>query len=183
MNLPKLVVLTGRPGSGKTTLAEILSKETHCPVLIRDKFKEGYVNTTGIDHKSLGPDINRKIYEIFFNTVEVMLKNDISLIVEAAFQHNLWETKLNQLSKISKISIIVCSVDPETARSRIIERGRLDPSREKYHGDRANLIVKNDKEIQLPDYQPPKLSFPTLNVDCSNGYQPELVNILNFINL
>ncbi|MBI5301695.1 MAG: AAA family ATPase [Chloroflexi bacterium] len=43
MSRPFIIVVTGRPGSGKTTLAHELSKRIHCPVFCRDEFKEGYV--------------------------------------------------------------------------------------------------------------------------------------------
>jgi len=42
---PLLIVVTGRPASGKTTLSRILSAEIKCPLLSRDEFKEGYINT------------------------------------------------------------------------------------------------------------------------------------------
>jgi dephospho-CoA kinase len=45
MNKPLLIVITGRPSSGKTTLACIISKEIKCPVVSRDELKEGYINT------------------------------------------------------------------------------------------------------------------------------------------
>jgi len=43
----RLIVVTGRPGSGKTTLAHTLAKAIHCPLISRDEIKEGLVNTTG----------------------------------------------------------------------------------------------------------------------------------------
>ena len=42
---PKLVVVSGRPGAGKTTLAKKLGELIKLPVFCRDEFKEGYVST------------------------------------------------------------------------------------------------------------------------------------------
>ncbi|MBD1868717.1 ATP-binding protein [Cyanobacteria bacterium FACHB-471] len=45
MTKPFVVVVAGRPGSGKTTLAHKLVGQIHCTALCRDEFKEGYVNS------------------------------------------------------------------------------------------------------------------------------------------
>ncbi len=43
-NQPKCIIVTGRPASGKTTLAWILVKKLNLPLISRDALKEGYVN-------------------------------------------------------------------------------------------------------------------------------------------
>jgi predicted kinase len=181
MSQPFIVVVTGRPGSGKTTLAHKLSQEIHCPALCRDEFKEGYVHTMGGDHASLGPDVNRTLYELFFESVQFVVKKNISVVIEAAFQHKLWEPKLNALAVYARIIIVVCSVDPHTARLRCIERGLADHTRELFHGDKAVRAAKEGLDLPLADYSPPALAFPTLEVDTTSGYQPTIGEVVDFI--
>lgn len=88
MNTPYLLIITGRPGSGKTTLAQHLSEELHLPLLSRDEIKEGYARTYGLGHDNLPPDTNLIVTELFFETIATWLEAGISLIVEAAFQHS-----------------------------------------------------------------------------------------------
>ena len=45
---PKCVIVAGRPGSGKNTLAVKLARALWMPVVSRDEIKEGYVNTFGV---------------------------------------------------------------------------------------------------------------------------------------
>jgi predicted kinase len=180
MNKPFLLVVTGRPGSGKTTLAHALAKEIRCPAFCRDEFKEGLVNSVNSSHADLGTDANWRVYETFFQAVELLLANGITLVIEAAFQHKLWAPKLEPLLNISRTRIVVCSVDPQLARARVIQRGLFDANRERFHGDFAVHAAKNDLQLQSGNYDPPRLPAPTLEVDTTNGYQPGIDAIVSF---
>jgi len=55
---PRCILITGRPGSGKSTLVDTLSKQLYLPKVSRDEFKEGYVNTFRTHHNELPPETN-----------------------------------------------------------------------------------------------------------------------------
>lgn len=181
MHKPFLVVVTGRPGSGKTTLAHKLADRIHCPALCRDEFKEGYVHTMGGSHATLGDDVNWRIYEIFFETVSFVISRGISVVIEAAFQHKLWQPKLVSLAEVAEVSIIVCAVDLQLARSRFIERGLADATREHFHGDNAIQAAKAGRDMPVGSYQPPEMDLPTVIVDTTDGYNPGLDQIVAFV--
>jgi len=88
---PKLVVVSGRPGAGKTTFAKKLGESIELPVFCRDEFKEGYVRTFEVNHKNLAADTNKIVTDTFFETTGFLLSKNVSLIAEAAFQHPVWE--------------------------------------------------------------------------------------------
>lgn len=180
MNKPYLVVVTGPPGTGKSTLVHRLADQTHCLAFSRDEFKEGYVTTSGRSHSDLGRQINADIYQSFFDAVEFLLAKGISLVIEAAFQHKLWQPKLSALQSVCHLSIVLCSVDQDLAQQRILDRGRADVSREYFHGDPAVAAVKQGLALPKTEYQPPKLDVPTLVVDTSDGYRPDLLGIAEF---
>jgi predicted kinase len=176
---PALIVVTGRPGSGKTTLAHSLARAVRCPAICRDEIKEGFVNTTG-DIGKPGDDIALGVYEVFFDTVQLLLGRRITLIAEAAFQHRRWAPRLNPLQEMARIRIVLCTIDPALARSRHIERGVADPERERFHHDRAVQAAREGRALPIGDYDPPHLEMPTLAVDTTEGYQPGFEAILSF---
>ena len=181
MKKPLLIVVTGRPASGKTTLAHTLAKQIHCPALCRDEFKEGFVNTTNGSHDTLDDDVNREIYETFFQVVELMISKRISLVVEAAFQHKLWAPKLEPLQNLSRMSVLICTVDPILAKARFLERIVADPTRKRFHGDQSAHREKEGSQATLGIYDPPRLSTPTLSVDTTDGYRPGIEAIVSFV--
>jgi len=181
MNKPLLVVVTGRPASGKTTLAHILSKEIKCPLLSRDELKEGYVNTLDIEHCRLDNSAAWHIYNSFFEAIDLLISKDISVIVEAAFQDKLWKPKLSQLSDKAEIKIIICNTSPDIAKARFAGRLLSDPDRNKYHGDKFLNSVKGPDRLMAEHYAPVNIAAPTLEVDTTENYNPGLGEIIGFI--
>jgi predicted kinase len=170
---PFLIVVTGRPGAGKTSLAHALAREIGCPAICRDEIKEGLVNTTG--HKGApGGEADRHVYETFFDTVELLVTRKVTLVAEAAFQHKLWAPQLGRFRDIADVRIVVCEVEPETAQTRRTARAVSEPSRERFHHDRAAL-EKGDTA-----YDPPRLDVPILTVNTSDGYEPGIEAVVAF---
>ena len=177
--LPSLIVVTGEPGSGKTTLTPLLAKAVRCPAISRDEIKEGLINTTGESGKP-GDDVARVVYEAFFDVMELLLRRRVTLIAEAAFQHQVWAPKLQPLRQIAHIRIIHCTIDPNLARSRHIARSQADRHRQRFHHDRELHFDDDGRERPLQSYDPPRLDVPTLTVDTSDGYQPAMDRIIAF---
>src|SRR5437867_9817352 len=107
---PLLIVVAGRPGAGKTSLAHALARAIRCPAICRDEIKEGLVNTTG-QSGTPGDDIAWRVYEAFFDTVKLLLGHGITLVAEAAFQHKVWAPKLTLMRDTARIRIVLCTID------------------------------------------------------------------------
>src|SRR5215217_462411 len=139
---PKCIIVTGRAGAGKTTLSKKLGQRLWMPVISRDEIKEGYVNTYGVKHDQLPADTNAVVSDFFFDVVNQYLANKVSIVIEAAFQHKVWEPRIARIAEVGSPFIIVCSVDSETAASRHLRRGLDDPGREFYHGDKRVSLYR-----------------------------------------
>jgi shikimate kinase len=172
---PKLVIITGLPGAGKTTLAKKLAEILYFPTVIRDELKEGYVNTFGVKHDILPKDTNRIVSDFFFETIESFISIKISLIAECAFSHNIFESKIRHWKSMAHIIFVNCHVEPETAALRHLRRGLDNSRREFFHGDaRVSHFRKTGENIPCSNYIYPHFDVLTFKVSTENGYSPSL---------
>ena len=175
MGHPTLVVVSGPPGSGKTQLAHALAAAVGCPAISRDEIKEGMVHAHGSGFSpSVGDELTRRTYPLFFDVVRRLLEGGVTVVAEAAFQDRRWRQGLEPLSSLATFRIIRCAVPDDVARERRLRRMAV-PTRAA-HTDSQWLDTPASRfdAISLP--------VPTLVVDTSDGYAPELAAILRFVN-
>src|SRR5689334_19364529 len=82
---PLLVVVTGMPSSGKTTVAEALAARLQLPLVAKDDLKESLFGTLGPGDVAWSGRLGDAAYELIFTLARRMLAAHVSLIVEANF--------------------------------------------------------------------------------------------------
>ncbi len=117
---------------------------------------------------------NAVVTNLFFELVRQYLAGQVSVVIEAAFQHAVWEAKMPMIRQMSNPYLVIRSVDAEVAASRHLERGLSDSRREFYHGDRRVSIYRATGEMApAGEYVEPDFDVPTIRAsterDCSPG--------------
>lgn len=174
MPQPYLIVVTGRPGSGKTTFAKKLGDEICMPVISRDHIKEGYLHTFGQSHDELPASTNKTATDIFFDTLMGLVTHNVSVIAEAAFQHGVWSAKLAPFIGKARICVLICKVDDKLALDRYVRRGLDNPLREYFHGDKGVDLARAGMELSVPLYEEPRIDVPTFHIDTTGDYAPSI---------
>ena len=161
---PGLIVVSGRPGAGKTTLAHAVARGVGCPAVCRDEIREGIVHAGTPD-----PEM-RHTFETFFAALRFFLNAGVTVVAEAAFQDHLWRPNLTPLAATAEIRVIRCEVDPALARERMISRRAADPVR----------AIHQERDVPVREHAPIAMDVPTLVVDTTDGYSPALPAIVSF---
>ncbi|MGH3252804.1 MAG: AAA family ATPase [Trebonia sp.] len=177
---PTLVVVSGPPGSGKTTLAHEVARAVGCPAVCRDEIKEGMVHATPGFVPGTGDELTMRTLPAFFGVLELLLTAGVTTVGEAAFQDKIWHPRLAPLLPLAQIRIVHCVVEPELAFQRIVLRGRASTVRTAHADpgphDAADYIRRHLAFDRV------SLDAPQIEVNTTSGYRPGLNQILAFIN-
>ena len=180
MARPTLVVVSGPPGSGKTSLAHAIAQAVPCPAVCRDELKEGMVHALGGGFEAAAGDpLTRRTLPLFFDVLRLMLAAEVTVVAEAAFQDRLWRPGLEPLAELAKVRIVQCHVDASVGHARYLQRQAAG-------GRQAHASILGG---ELEDWQRAYESFdrvsvpaPSMDVDTTEGYAPGLAEIVAFVN-
>lgn len=169
---PTLILVTGPGGSGKSTLAHRLAREIGCPVISRDELKEGMVAATPGFVPAPSDPLTLRTYGLFFDVIALLLEHGVTLVAEAAFQHDTWVRRLEPLRASAELRIIRCVVPAEVRRARA--ESRRQNSRTRGAHDDVGYFAAAAAFDAL------HLDAATLDVDATVDYRPDFAAILDF---
>lgn len=178
---PSLVLVRGKPGSGKTTLARRLSETDALglQVLHRDAIKAGLVESHGRETPEVRAAIVPRSFDLFFQTIELWLRAGVSLIAEHGLTYQWHEKPLRALIPLARTVVVSCDPPDEVAARRFIMRERaIGGHRPDYHPPAIERMEQGTFDWRR--FDPFDLGVPELRVDTTDGYAPGLDAIVAF---
>lgn len=83
--MPKVLVISGPPAAGKTTLARELSERLQIPVLAKDTIKESLLDSIGYSDRQRSVEIGYAAFQLHLALAKELLQSGTSFIYETAF--------------------------------------------------------------------------------------------------
>ena len=136
--MAKIVIINGRPGVGKTTLARRLNDDLGLAWMGKDTIKEFLFDQIGIGDRAWSRVLGQASATMLMDLLDVMLKNDIDFIVENAFWRDFARKDIGDIAKRYNAECleIYCFTDEATRIDRFfdrIEKGERHPGHAEMH--------------------------------------------------
>jgi predicted kinase len=132
-----IVIVTGPPASGKTTLARAVAEGTRLPLLAKDALKEILYDVLGAGDVAWSRRLGLATYPLLYHVAESQVHAGRSFVLEANFASSEATDELRRLDERAPFRALqlVCGGDADVLVSRYLaraagrHRGHLDAQR------------------------------------------------------
>lgn len=114
-----LVLITGLPGTGKSTVADHLAKRINAKVLRTDEIRKHLFTTPKYTNEE-----KEIVYNALFLTAENLLKAKQNVVVDGTFYKKALRQKVHKVAASAKSSFVIveCTAPDEAIARRMVRR-------------------------------------------------------------
>jgi predicted kinase len=177
MKKPLVIVISGLPCTGKTTLGKRIARAFSLPYFSKDAFKEALFDELGWSDRAWSKKLGLASYKLLFSILEAQLVVGQSCIVEANFYPEFHDQILNDFKRRydTEFFQIHCHTQPDILLERFRTRWESG-TRHPGHADNVTL-----PEMEQLVYQKPfrlELAGITWDLDTSKLEKLETASLL-----
>lgn len=147
------IIISGPPGTGKTSLGKLIARELALPFFYKDQIKESLFDTLGWSDAAWSKKLGTASMEILYRLLEAQLESNASFVFEANFKPETDKPILQRLTSRYGTNFIelFCYAEPavivQRFNSRILHKRR-------HPGHHSIPMEKEALEAYLHQYTP-----------------------------
>lgn len=165
---PTLIIVSGPPASGKTTIARRIGEAFQLPVVNKDEIKESLFDALGWKDREWSRKLGMATYQLLYYFVETQLAAGASAVVESNFRREESTEAFRRLMAKHEFHPIqvMCWAAGETLIRRFRNRG-VSVERHPGHVD-GSTIDEVEAELSLGRYEPMDIEGEVIEVETTN---------------
>jgi predicted kinase len=160
-----LVLVTGLPASGKTTLGQRLASELEIPFLAKDAIKETLYDTLGWSDRAHSRRLGAASFALLYTILDALLAAGVSAVVEAPFDPDGAATDLQSLRDRHPFHIVqvICHAEGEV----LVERYRArNASGQRHRGHvETDILADVEEYLRAGNVAPVAIESDVIEVD------------------
>lgn len=163
-----MIIISGPPAAGKTTIARPLARAIGYPLLCMDEVKERLADAIGPEAMPIADELGDAAVQQVFAFARELLTHDVPVIIEGFFQSDRYSADLADIADLANTVLIHLKASDAELKARYENRA-LAEARHWIHGDLARLGTLTP---ELPEFmaKPLHLDVARFTIDTTNKH-------------
>lgn len=181
METPLLIIVSGPPASGKSTLGKQIAAGMGLPYFAKDDIKEELYDNLGKIERALSRKLGEASIRLLYIVARRVMDAGIGVVIEANFYRDVSEQDLSSMLPLDNALLIQCEAPQDELVARYEARDK-DGERHPVHDDAGKAEDLAD-DLEQGIYEPLDLGIPIIRVQTSGDVDPSVAEIISQIRM